>query len=321
MVQTRQQVKRQEELDNLKTNEEFQRLTGIEIAEITHLQNLEYIVYRPNSFIMTEKLINTILSNNLDKLPKFGGKSNENVNKWLTDITNELNIVKLNDEQKFSVIQTFLVDDARRWYINNMSMINDWTTFSIQLQKTFSSIFHQELALKKLSNHQQGLDETVLHYYNDMMESFDTIDLNMNDQYKVAYLKVGLKISLKKEVIRRDPKIAAQFLEIAQTKEKLDLSLNLQMNHLSLSNIDSLSAIKSPVKTYSQQQQKSYRPSTNIRCYRLEANDGTALASLHHSSLIFISTSINNMKIFAMIDSGATSSLITISTIMKLNYH
>ncbi|CAF1495132.1 unnamed protein product [Rotaria sp. Silwood1] len=148
MVQTRQQVKRQEELDNLKTNEEFQRLTGIEIAEITHLQNLEYIVYRPNSFIMTEKLINTILSNNLDKLPKFGGKSNENVNKWLTDITNELNIVKLNDEQKFSVIQTFLVDDARRWYINNMSMINDWSTFSIQLQKTFSSIFHQELALK-----------------------------------------------------------------------------------------------------------------------------------------------------------------------------
>ncbi|CAF1495147.1 unnamed protein product [Rotaria sp. Silwood1] len=155
-----------------------------------------------------------------------------------------------------------------------------------------------------------------------MMELFDTIDLNMNDQYKVAYLKVGLKISPKKEVIRRDPKIAAQFLEIAQTEEKLDLSLNLQMDHLSLSNIDSLSAIKSPVKTYSQQQQqKSYRPSTNIRCYRLEANDGTALASLHHSSLIFISTSINNMKIFAMIDSGATSSLITISTIMKLNYH
>ncbi|CAF1414315.1 unnamed protein product [Rotaria sordida] len=114
MVQTRQQVKRQEELDQLTTHQEFQRLSGIEIEQSSHLPNYEHIVYRPISFLMTEKLVNTILSNNFYKLPKFGGKSNENVNKWLTDITNELNMVKLNDQQKFSVIQTFLVDDARR---------------------------------------------------------------------------------------------------------------------------------------------------------------------------------------------------------------
>ncbi|CAF1363628.1 unnamed protein product [Rotaria sordida] len=317
MVQTRQQVKRQEELDQLTTHQEFQRLSGIEIEQTSHLPNYEHIVYRPISFLMTEKLVNTILSNNFYKLPKFGGKSNENVNKWLTDITNELNMVKLNDQQKFSVIQTFLVDDARRWFINNMSIMNDWSTFSIQLQKTFSSILHQELALKKVGSRQQGLDETVLHYYNDMIELFDMINLNMNEQYKVGYLKAGLKISLKKEVIRRDPKTAVQFLELAQAEEKLDLSLNIQMDTLPSSNVDSLSAIKSPVKFYSQQQRKSYPSSTN---FRLGANDGTALANLHYPSLIFIPTWINNMKLCAMIDTGATSSLITMSTIIKLNY-
>ncbi|CAF1433061.1 unnamed protein product [Rotaria sp. Silwood1] len=315
MVQTRQQVKREEEID-----QEFQRLSGIEIEQTTYQQNNEHIVYRPISFTMTEKLINTILSNNLDKLPKFGGKSNENVNKWLTDITNELNMVKLNDQQKLSVIQTFLVDDARRWFINNMSMMTDWSTFSIQLQKTFSSILHQELALKQVGSRQQGLNETVLHYYNEMMELFDMIDLNMNEQYKVAYLKAGLKISLKKEVMRRDPKTAAQFLELAQAEEKLDLSLNIQMDNLQLSNFDSLAAIKPSIKVDPPQQRKPYQSSSKFRCYRLGANDGTALANLHHPSLIFISTCINNMKLCAMIDTGATSSLITMSTITKLNY-
>ncbi|CAF3618099.1 unnamed protein product [Rotaria sp. Silwood1] len=263
MVQTRQQVKREEEID-----QEFQRLSGIEIEQTTYQQNNEHIVYRPISFTMTEKLINTILSNNLDKLPKFGGKSNENVNKWLTDITNELNMVKLNDQQKLSVIQTFLVDDARRWFINNMSMMTDWSTFSIQLQKTFSSILHQELALKQVGSRQQGLNETVLHYYNEMMELFDMIDLNMNEQYKVAYLKAGLKISLKKEVMRRDPKTAAQFLELAQAEEKLDLSLNIQMDNLQLSNFDSLAAIKPSIKVDPPQQRKPYQSSSKFRCYR-----------------------------------------------------
>ncbi|CAM2716471.1 unnamed protein product [Rotaria socialis] len=327
MVQTRQQLKRKEEFDELEFNKEFQRLAGIEIGQTTHIQDYEYFVYRPILFTMTDKLINTLLSHNLDKLPKFSGKSNENVTKWLRDIANELNMVKLDDQQKYSVVQTFLVDDARRWFINNMSTINDWSTFSIEIHKTFSSIMHQELALKKVGSRQQAYDETVLHYYNDMIELFDMIDLNMNDHYKIAYLKVGLKTSLKKEVIRRDPQTVAQFLELAQAEEKLDLSLNMEMNILQLSHIDSVSAIKSSIKPYlsspqqqqQQQQYKLYQSSTNVRCYKLGANDGSALAKLHSPSLIFISTWINSIRISTMIDTGATSSLITMSTIIKLN--
>ena len=109
MVQTRQQLKRKKEFDQLEFDKEFQRLAGIEIEQTTDIQDYEHIVYCPILFIMNEKLINTILSHNLDKLPKFSGKSNENVTKWLRDITNELNMVKLTDQQKYSVIQTFLI--------------------------------------------------------------------------------------------------------------------------------------------------------------------------------------------------------------------
>ncbi|CAF3299839.1 unnamed protein product, partial [Rotaria socialis] len=36
MIQTRQQLKRKEEFDQLEFNKEFQRLAGIEIGQTTH---------------------------------------------------------------------------------------------------------------------------------------------------------------------------------------------------------------------------------------------------------------------------------------------
>jgi hypothetical protein len=268
MVQTRQQSHIQQQIDQLQIIEEFQRLSVIEVEQTNNLSEQEHIVYRPISFVMSEKLINTILSHSVDKLLKFGGKNNENVNKWLTDIIKELDLVNLNDPQKFSVIQTFLVDDARRWFLNNKSRINDWSTFVLQIQKTFSSPMLQELALKKVGSRQQGLDETVLHYYNDMMELFAMIDMDMTDQYKVKYLKAGLKVSLKKEVMRKDPTSAEQFLEIAQTEEKLDSSTTIQMDDIQSSNIGFLSTVKSSTKSDPQQQQKSGQSFIKSRCYR-----------------------------------------------------
>ena len=49
------------------------------------------------------------------------------------------------------------------------------------------------------------------------------------------------------------------------------------------------------------------------------ANDGHALVNLGYPSLILIPTQINDMIVQGMVDTGATSSLITKSTINKLN--
>jgi len=125
-----------------------------------------------------------------------------------------------------------------------------------------------ELALKKVGSRQQGLDETVLHYYNDMMELFAMIDMDMTEQYKVKYLKAGLKVSLKKEVMRKDLTSAEQFLEIAQTEEKLDSSITVQMDDIQSSNIGFLSTVKSSTKSDPQQQQKSGQSFIKSRCYR-----------------------------------------------------
>lgn len=265
-VQTRAQEFQRKDLDQkeLKSEQSESATSESQIANI--LQQQQDLLNHSTS-TMTDKLINTILSNDVNKLPKFGGKSDDNVYKWLKDVTIELNLVNLTDAQKLSVIQTCLVDDARRWFINNKLLIVDWDTFEYQMKKAFSLPLHQELALRKVGARQQGSSETVLHYYNDMIELFDMIDINMTDQYKVAYLKASLKVSLKKEVMRKDPQTATQFLEMARIEEKLESSLHMPIQNEFSSSVDYLSALRSPPRTAALQP-KFEQNSKRIRCFR-----------------------------------------------------
>ncbi|CAF1557431.1 unnamed protein product, partial [Adineta steineri] len=234
---------------------------------------------------MDEKLTISLLTSSSDKLPKFSGKNSENMIKWLTKITNELNVFKLYDAQKLRMVPLVLLDDARH--------------------------VHRSLAIKQIGNRVQGLEETVLHYYLEMMEICDMIDHEMKEELKVGYLLAGIKLSLQKEVMRRNPKNPTEFLTVAQAEEKLDLLINVQTNYDSTLITDSLSAIKPQTK--SSLAYKSANTQKPIRCFNCNkighiarncffkkllagANDGTALVNVHHPSLMIISTWINNMK-------------------------
>ncbi|CAF4626066.1 unnamed protein product, partial [Didymodactylos carnosus] len=94
--------------------DELERLGGIEVEESNNPRQQAHTVYRPIQFIMAEKLVNSILSKSLEKLPKFSGTITDDVDKWIIDITHELNLVKLDDSHKLAVIQTYLDGDARR---------------------------------------------------------------------------------------------------------------------------------------------------------------------------------------------------------------
>ncbi|CAF1561871.1 unnamed protein product, partial [Adineta ricciae] len=111
----------------------------------------------------------------------------------------------------------------------------------------------------------QGVEETVLHYYHEMIELCDMIDNDMNDELKVGYLLAGVKVSLRKEVMRKDPKNPTEFLHAAQEEEKLDFSINVQMDPDSVCTLDSCSAFKQkskPTLPY-----KSGNIQKTIRCF------------------------------------------------------
>ncbi|CAF4576881.1 unnamed protein product, partial [Rotaria magnacalcarata] len=50
---------------------------------------------------------------NLEKLPKFNGKLKQNPSNWLQDIEEQMNLFKLTNEEKLSVISLCLEAEAR----------------------------------------------------------------------------------------------------------------------------------------------------------------------------------------------------------------
>lgn len=268
MVLTRSTAAAKIEQKQVKFELESQRLGHIEWSDTRNSVDVKHIVYIPFEFTMEAKLMNTILSNDLNKWPKFSGKRDENVNKWVKEITNELNMVKLSDEQKRSVIQTFLLDDARRWFISNMATMLEWDTFVTGIQNAFSSKWLQEAAIKKISSRQQGMAETILHYYTEMIELFDTIDLKMTDNMKVIYLTTGVKSSIKKEILRQAPKTPAEFLEVAQAEEKLDFTSVVTYEEEENTTENSLSVLRTSGKTVNPATERRGRSTINVRCHR-----------------------------------------------------
>ncbi|CAF1594670.1 unnamed protein product, partial [Adineta steineri] len=218
--------KRRERQQTQQYLSEVNRLGNIEVEQTSPTQRIEsFIIRRPLVFEMADKILTSRISKQLDRWPTFGGKLTENVTKWLKDITNEMDLVKFDNAQKLSVIQTYLVDDARKWLINNMERLSTWPAFVEAIKQTYSSAFAKEAAITQVAQRNQGLDETVMHYYNDMIELFDVIDHHMNDLLKVSYLKNGLKLSLKKEVSRKNPQTPSEFIRAAVEEEGLDYGI------------------------------------------------------------------------------------------------
>ncbi|CAF1578496.1 unnamed protein product, partial [Didymodactylos carnosus] len=193
MVQTRAQQK-------AIFTEETQRLGDIQIEQTNNnqAQNASLICYRPSQVIMASKIVQTLLAKKLEEAPKF----EENVLKWLKSIGNAFKLATLDDSTKLALIAKYLDGEASEWYLSNMDDLDTWSKFCIEIAKTYSSPAAKQLAAQQLQSRRQGLQESVMHYYNDILQLCETMDSQMTDQSKLIYLLQGLKLSLHKEVAR-----------------------------------------------------------------------------------------------------------------------
>jgi hypothetical protein len=62
---------------------------------------------------ITESLRNQMLLNNLEKLEKFTGKSQQNVSQWIREIDRAMHKFKMTDDQKLFFISSCLEAEAR----------------------------------------------------------------------------------------------------------------------------------------------------------------------------------------------------------------
>ncbi|CAF1299626.1 unnamed protein product, partial [Didymodactylos carnosus] len=175
-------------------------------------------IKRPSQFIMASKIVQTLLAKKLKEAPKFEGKFEENVLKWLKSVGNAFKLATLDDSTKLALIANYLGGEASEWYLSNMDNLDTWSKFCIEIAKTYSSPAAKQLAARQLQSPRQGLQESVMHYYNDILQLCETMDSQMTDQSKLIYLLQGLKLSLHKEAARQEPKTPLEFIQVAQKR-------------------------------------------------------------------------------------------------------
>jgi hypothetical protein len=180
------------------------------------------IVYKPKQYIMAEAIVSKLTAKNFETITKFGGKVEEDVDLWIRDIVAACEMSKLEPAQVLQVVSGFLVDNALEWFLNNRATIDTWDEFLKQIRTAYQSPAAKQIASHKLRNRKQALTEPVTNYVTDVLRLCKIIDPTMTEPSKLDHLQHGLKSSLLKEVLRKEPSTTSQFLEYARKEEVLN---------------------------------------------------------------------------------------------------
>ncbi|CAF5038378.1 unnamed protein product, partial [Rotaria sp. Silwood1] len=216
-------------------------------------------IIAPN-FLPTSHLQQTIADEIIKKPTYFRG-SKDDVHDWLDKLEQRFKMAKWNDEEKLQYISIHLQDDAYRWWSQTSTTIKSWSSFTEAVIKAFGSTKVQELAFEQLKWYKQPVNQSIMQYYDKIIELCKKIDPAMPDSLKLKYLMAGIRESLKLHVALQDPKTTDSFLLLARKIEDT-LSFTSTNNdvHQDEININVTTAQKSLEQTTTSQ-----KSSNNIR--------------------------------------------------------
>ncbi len=206
----------------------FLQYYGSPLTKQDELTSVHSPVIQPttiDNLVNKQPVINSfrtkMLMHNLEKLPKFTGKSKQNVSKWLREFQQAMHICNLSDEEKLFFVASWLEAEARDWFFDNAHSFPTWSIFVTKLTKTFESSGKADIAFNRLRHYEQGINQDVRQYYFEIMKLCKETNPNMDEASKLQYLKDGLKPSLRFDILLKDPKSPEEFLEYAQRIEEL----------------------------------------------------------------------------------------------------
>ena len=155
------------------------------------------------------------------KKPTYFHGSQDDVHDWLDKLEQRFKMAHWNDENKLHYISIHLLDDAYRWWMQTSATIKTWTSFTNAVTRAFGSTRTQELAFEQLKWYKQTINQSIIQYYDKIIELCKKVDPAMPDSLKLKYLMAGIKESLKTHVALQDPKTTEAFLSSARKIEDI----------------------------------------------------------------------------------------------------
>ncbi|CAF3350615.1 unnamed protein product [Rotaria socialis] len=286
-----------------------------------------------------------LLLSHIEKLPKFTGRSKQNVSKWLREENQAMHLLKLSDTEKLFYIPSCLDADAKDWFFDNYHFVPSWSLFVQKLLDTFESSSKADIAFNRSRQYQQSLHQDVRQYYFELMKLCKEANPLMDESSKLQYLKDGLKSSLRFDILLKNPTTTEEFLKYAQKIEELR-SLDEQQGMMEQSSQQQPNLITTSARSSNspanyartsqtnnkttitrhnlsnQHRQNNRTPKPPYRCYRCDGSsiDGDAPTRLLNPSPIFILAKVNQVITKIMFDTGSAKSFIKKSILEQTNH-
>jgi len=166
----------------------------------------------------------TLQTTALKELTKFTGDPSQKVTQFINAIEQIGTFTELNDSMLHSLAIIKLGGAAFNWYDNNKETLNSWSSLKTHLIERFKPSL--SAAKTQLKERKQQPGETLLAYYDDVVDLCKQVDSEMPLHMIFNYLQDGLREQLKIHV-KRHMKILnseltpAIFLKIARNEEEL----------------------------------------------------------------------------------------------------
>ena len=169
----------------------------------------------------------------LKELQKFTGDPTQRVTHFINAIEQLRFFSPLTDAMLHSIATLKLGGSAFNWYDNNKDSLNSWSLLKTNLLARFKPSL--SAAKTQLKDRRQQPGESLLVYYDDVIDLCKQVDADMPLHMIVDYLQDGVRDELKIHIKRRmktltDTPSPAQFLTIARDEDELQQELSHQQS-------------------------------------------------------------------------------------------
>ena len=175
---------------------------------------------------------------NVDKVAQFNGEPGTDATEWLQDFIDKSGLAGATDEFRLKATPMNFHGVAKTWYANHKEQLTDWTTFVDQFLQYFCPDDHRpELLGERLYTRRQRLNESALHYYDDVMRLCAKFNANMSAKDRVDILLKGTRLEARDWMEIRNPTTPAAFLKLLSEYERRTGQKLVDANHTYLHHV------------------------------------------------------------------------------------
>ncbi|CAF2094412.1 unnamed protein product, partial [Rotaria magnacalcarata] len=116
---------------------------------------------------------NNVQMSNLNQDDVFGSlrsRSKQNLSKWLIEIQQAMNMLKLTDAEKLFYIFLCLEGDAGDWFLDNKHSFSTWTSFIEKIVKIFKLPGNDDNLFDQLCLSEHGIKKNTINYNFEFMK-------------------------------------------------------------------------------------------------------------------------------------------------------